>query len=261
MQNSVDIPSISGSKSTATTHPLGQQPAQLQTDHHPETLPPLLQRSSHAVHNPQLLAYERNLLDELIGQDALVILATGLGWQKLVAVFIRLHQHQQPGAVLILGCQPWQRTLINKELTRHHNAGPGATQGGDLVLPIEVNSEVPAAERVGHYRSNACCYVTTRILVVDMLSGRVAPGQIAGMLVVNAHKVSAVCGVQGALVNWLNQDTGWRTGQDTGCIVLAREGRLVVIDKDFKICLHAIAVQWKPRQIIRCRKNMVDNGW
>lgn len=197
MQDSVELHSTSGLNSTATTNPHAQQPAQPQADHLPETLPPLLQRSSHAVQNPQLLAYERNLLDELIGQDALVILATGLGWQKLVAVFIRLHQHQQPGAVLILGCQPWQRTLINKELTRHHNAGPGL-QRGDLVLPIEVNSEVPAAERVGHYRSNACCYVTTRILVVDMLSGRVAPGQIAGMLVVNAHKVRAECGVQGA---------------------------------------------------------------
>lgn len=152
------------------------------------TLPPIQQRSSHVIENPQLLSYERNLLDQLIDQDALVILATGLGWQKLVAVFIRLHQHQQPGAVLILGCQPWQRKLINTELTRHHKAGPGLL-GADLVLPIEVNSEVPAAERVGHYRSSACCYVTTRILVVDMLSGRVAPGQIAGMLVVNAHKV------------------------------------------------------------------------
>ncbi|MEW5305380.1 MAG: hypothetical protein WDW36_007923 [Sanguina aurantia] len=157
------------------------------------TLPPIQQRSSHVIENQQLLSYERNLLDQLIDQDALVILATGLGWQKLVAVFIRLHQHQQPGAVLILGCQPWQRKLIDTELTRHHNAGPGLL-GADLVLPIEVNSEVPAAERVGHYRSNACCYVTTRILVVDMLSGRVAPGQIAGMLVVNAHKVADISG-------------------------------------------------------------------
>lgn len=200
MQHSNDTPSSTGLQSTTTRQP--QQHAQPQTDPHPETsLPPLQQRSSHAVQNPQLLAYERNLLDELIDQDALVILATGLGWQKLVAVFIRLHQHQQPGAVLILGCQPWQRTLINKELTRHHNAGPGL-QGVDLVLPIEVNSEVPAAERVGHYRSNACCYVTTRILVVDMLSGRVAPGQIAGMLVVNAHKVRAVSSrhLQGCVV-------------------------------------------------------------
>lgn len=80
----------------------------------------------------------------------------------------------------MLGCTPAQRALVCKELQRHDAA---------TAPPVEVTNEVPAADRIQLYRSRACCFVTTRILVVDMLSSRILPKQIAGMIVVNAHKV------------------------------------------------------------------------
>jgi hypothetical protein len=41
-----------------------------------------------------LLQYERTLLAELLEEDALCVLSAGLGWQKLVAVLVRLHAHR-----------------------------------------------------------------------------------------------------------------------------------------------------------------------
>eukprot|EP00798_Chlamydomonas_sp_ICE-L_P001796 gene1796-33216_t len=117
-----------------------------------------------------LLEYERQIVDELIDEDALCIMAAGLGWQKIVAVFVRLHHYQQPGAVLLLGAQPWQRSLICEEIARHDP---------NVVLPKEINSEVPSTERAELYKLRTCCFVTTRILVVDFLSMRVKPSQIA----------------------------------------------------------------------------------
>jgi len=43
--------------------------------------------------------------------------------------------------------------------------------------------QVPAMERIELYRSRRCCFVTTRILVVDLLTHRLAPQQVAGVSV------------------------------------------------------------------------------
>lgn len=42
-----------------------------------------------------LLPYEKQLAAELIERDSLCILASGLGLQRLLAVFLRLHHYQQ----------------------------------------------------------------------------------------------------------------------------------------------------------------------
>lgn len=55
-------------------------------------------------------------------------------------------------------------------------------------MPAEVTADVAATERASLYASRACLFVTTRILVVDLLSGRVSADQIAGLLVLNAHR-------------------------------------------------------------------------
>ena len=40
--------------------------------------------------------------------------------------------------------------------------------------------QVPSLERIELYKRRSCCFVTTRILVVDLLAARVKPGQVAG---------------------------------------------------------------------------------
>lgn len=50
-----------------------------------------------------------------------------------------------------------------------------------------------AAERQALYASRSCLFVTTRILVVDQLSGRISGGQVAGMVVLNAHRWVGAC--------------------------------------------------------------------
>lgn len=51
-----------------------------------------------------------------------------------------------------------------------------------------MTADVPAGERQALYAARAALFVTTRILVVDLLSGRLHGDQIAGMLVLNAHR-------------------------------------------------------------------------
>ncbi len=146
-----------------------------------------------------------------------MITASGLGWQRAAAVILRVaqrarmeqqlnlqqHQHHQQqadghgapppsrphagpsGCVLVLGAAPWQRALISAELARHDPALPP---------PVDVTNEVPAADRVALYGGGGAggppLFVTPRILTVDLLSRRLLPGQVGGVLVLNAHRVS-----------------------------------------------------------------------
>jgi len=57
-------------------------------------------------------------------------------------------------------------------------AGGGAGADEEDGVPVEVTNETPSAQRIELYRSRVCLFVTTRILVVDLLSGRVHGNQV-----------------------------------------------------------------------------------
>ncbi|GAB4818898.1 hypothetical protein N2152v2_005944 [Parachlorella kessleri] len=148
-----------------------------------------------------LLPFQRSLVGDLLQEDGLCILAPGVGLHQVVAVLLRLQdarlrEPSQRGVVLVLGAAPWQRDALRQELARVDPAAGGLdsegahTAGGAARLPAEVTNEVPAAERSTLYHAHACLFVTTRILVVDLLSSRLAARDIAGLLVLNAHRVS-----------------------------------------------------------------------
>ncbi len=60
----------------------------------------------------------------------------------------------------------------------------------ELLMPYDVTNEVSASGRIELYRSKPCLFVTTRILVVDMLNARIQGQHIAGMVIMNAHRVT-----------------------------------------------------------------------
>ena len=80
------------------------------------------------------------------------------------------------------------------------NVSAAATPAGEnesgleLLMPYDVTNEVSAASRIDMYRSKPCLFVTTRILVVDMLNARIQGQHIAGMIIMNAHRVTDASG-------------------------------------------------------------------
>ena len=66
---------------------------------------------------------QKRIVEELLQQDGLTILANGLTWQKVFAVLLRLQIERrkdptQRGVLLVLGCRDWQRTTLKDELAR-----------------------------------------------------------------------------------------------------------------------------------------------
>jgi len=54
---------------------------------------------------------------------------------------------------------------------------------------VIVDADTPAPERKLLYTRGGCVFVTSRILVVDLLHGRAERGKVAGVLLLHAHRV------------------------------------------------------------------------
>ena len=138
-------------------------------------------------------------------QNHLLAGLAGLGWQRVVGVMLllQLERFKDPtehGPVLVLGCADWQRQVLKDELVRLQRAlrqlqpdadEPLADDAAEPMtdVPVDVTNEMPSAQRTELYQTKANLFVTTRILVVDLLTGVVQPKQIAGLVIMNVHRV------------------------------------------------------------------------
>ena len=66
---------------------------------------------------------QKRIVEELLHEDGLTILANGLTWQKICAVLLRVQIERrrdpaQRGVLLVLGCRDWQRSTLKGELGR-----------------------------------------------------------------------------------------------------------------------------------------------
>ena len=83
------------------------------------------------------------------------------------------------------GASQHERTKMGAHLRRLDEGAPAIA---------DVSAEMTAAERVGLYGSASHLMITTRIVVVDLLTGRLKPSQVAGLLVLNAHRATEQSG-------------------------------------------------------------------
>ena len=170
----------------------------------------------------ELLPFQRTIIEQVLEDDCLCVLAPGLGLHQIVAVLlrlqdVRLQDPQQNGAVLIIGASPWQRIALKQELLRiqpeSDRKHPEGLSPDDPLppLPAEVTADIATAERLRLYKTCSSLFVTTRILVVDLLSGRLSPNNISGICVLNAHRVTDTSG-EGFVVRL------YRGGNTTGFV-------------------------------------------
>eukprot|EP00898_Chlorokybus_atmophyticus_P002162 jgi/Chlat1/2947/Chrsp2S04679 len=128
------------------------------------------------------LAFHRAMLDELLEENGLVVMAAGMGLHKVLAALVRLHHSsKQQGVLLLVNISEAQRVALRREL-QHQDAA--------AELPHDINNEFLAPERLSIYQAGGVIIITSRILVVDLLNSRIAPESIAGIIVSNAHRVN-----------------------------------------------------------------------
>ncbi|KAM9583600.1 DNA repair endonuclease XPF isoform 1-T1 [Trichechus inunguis] len=129
-----------------------------------------------------LLEYERQLVLELLDADGLVVCARGLGADRLLCHFLRLHCH--PAClVLVLNTQPAEEEYFISQLK---------LEGVDH-LPRRVTNEIASNGRYEVYTQGGVIFATSRILVVDFLTDRIPSDLITGILVYRAHRIIESC--------------------------------------------------------------------
>jgi len=124
-----------------------------------------------------LSEFQKAILEEILeDNNALVVMAKGLGVHMMLEYLIRLHVSSRANLVFILN-----GTYLMERIR------PMLTEWGTLV-PQVLTTEYSTQERVALYRRGGVFMVTSRILVVDMLIGRAVPSMISGFLVNDAHR-------------------------------------------------------------------------
>ncbi|XP_076912094.1 DNA repair endonuclease UVH1-like [Bidens hawaiensis] len=144
----------------------------------------------------------------------LVILSSGLNLHKLITNLILLH-HPSTGCLLILSATSPQKHNILTTLTNSTN-NPNN-------LPLEITSDLPAQHRLSLYTSGHACFITSRILIVDLLTRRLPVTAVAGVLILNAHLLTETC-TEAFIVRLLragNKEVFVRAFSDRPCAMVA----------------------------------------
>nr|WJN24989.1 single-stranded DNA endonuclease [Pseudozyma flocculosa] len=146
--------------------------------------------SSHSgiLQRAALLPFHCQIVDSLVpGQDdspdegdALVIIARGLGLRRIVSTILRIFDSPN-SLVVLVNATSEEESGIGEELTTLGVRKPGLRA---------IHHEMPAKQRSEMYLSGGIMSVTSRILVVDMLSKRIPTGLVTGLVVLHAEKVT-----------------------------------------------------------------------
>nr|XP_033466825.1 DNA repair endonuclease XPF [Epinephelus lanceolatus] len=129
-----------------------------------------------------LLEFETEMFLSLFGSDGLLVVAEGMGIDRILLQFMRVYS-EQDSLVLLLNTTTPEQEYFTEQLRAE-----GVTH-----LPRTVTSDVNSTERYNVYTEGGVLFVTSRILVVDFLTDRIPAHLISGILVYRAHKIIESC--------------------------------------------------------------------
>ncbi|KAF7529189.1 hypothetical protein G7054_g9934 [Neopestalotiopsis clavispora] len=134
------------------------------------------------------LEYQQHLFQELRGEDELVVLARGLGLMRLVTNLLHSYDAAGNNLIIIVGAEDRENAWIGEALAEHAAISMAPKARGLTVVNTDFTS-VAARERM--YAQGGIYSITSRILVVDLLTSLLSPETITGMIVLHAEKVIA----------------------------------------------------------------------
>ncbi|KAK4189248.1 putative DNA repair protein rad16 [Podospora australis] len=134
------------------------------------------------------LVYQQKLFEELRKEDELVVLARGLGLMRLVTNLLHSYDAAGNNLVVIVNAEDRENAWMGEALAEHAAMSMSPKARGLAVVNTDFTS-VGAREKM--YSAGGIFSITSRILVVDMLTGLIKPETVTGMVVLHADKVVA----------------------------------------------------------------------
>ncbi|KAG8528736.1 uncharacterized protein KY384_006423 [Bacidia gigantensis] len=134
------------------------------------------------------LEYQQDLYAELDDEDELIILARGLGLLRIVTNVLHSYDAAGNNLVVIVGADERENGWIGEALAEHAAvSGSPAARGLNLV-----NTDmVSVGTREKMYVQGGVFSITSRILVVDLLSKLLNPEAVTGLIVLHSERIVA----------------------------------------------------------------------
>lgn len=134
------------------------------------------------------LEYQQSLFQELRAEDELVILARGLGLMRLLTNLLHSYDAAGNNLIVVVNAEDRENNWIGEALAEHAAISMAPLARGLTVVNTDYTN-VGVREKM--YASGGIFSITSRILVVDMLTNLLNVEKITGIIVLHADKVIA----------------------------------------------------------------------
>ncbi|VDO97486.1 unnamed protein product [Schistosoma margrebowiei] len=130
----------------------------------------------------ELLEYEASILVDIHHESSLLVLADGLGMDTIIYNTLRLHSDPH-NLVLVSNYRLPEARFLTGILEKN----------GIIHSPGIITAEVNIKEREAIYKRGGVVFVSSRILVVDLLMERMPATLVSGVLILRAHELHEAC--------------------------------------------------------------------
>lgn len=134
------------------------------------------------------LQFQQEIYKLLRDEDCLIILARGLGLLKIVTNLLHSYDVAGNSLVIVVGAEDRENEWIGEALAEHHATSRSPLSKGLRVINTD-KASVSMREKI--YADGGVVSVTSRILVVDLLSKLLDPETVTGLVVLHAERVIA----------------------------------------------------------------------
>ncbi|KAF2712722.1 DNA repair protein [Pleomassaria siparia CBS 279.74] len=132
--------------------------------------------------------FQQDIFKELREEDELVLIARGLGLLRIVTNLLHSYDAAGNNLILLVGADDRENVWIGEALAEHAAISQAPKARGLTLVNTDLTS-VGAREKM--YAQGGLFSITSRILIVDFLSGLMKPETVTGVVVLHAEKVVA----------------------------------------------------------------------
>ncbi|WPG98185.1 dna repair protein rad16 [Acrodontium crateriforme] len=153
----------------------------------PSALPDPSETPSPPVRLTLPLDFQQEIFHSLRSEDGLVVVARGLGLLRLVANLLHSYDAAGNNLILLVGADDRENGWLGEALAEQAVVSGSSRCRGLQVIKTDVMS-VGAREKM--YAGGGIFSITSRIMIVDLLSGLLDPATVTGMVVLHAERVN-----------------------------------------------------------------------
>ncbi|KAH9811883.1 DNA repair protein rad16 [Melampsora americana] len=125
--------------------------------------------------NVKLLPFQQSVLSDLKQEDALIILARGLGARSVIGNFLKPYTRGHPKPVIVINATVEEESGMKDDLG---------------MQMVSIGHEMGSKERERVYQRGGVLSITSRILIVDLLCRKIDIERITGLVILHAELVT-----------------------------------------------------------------------